>query len=90
MKKRNLIGSILSAAIVSAAVALGLIVINHNNHYPRTDDSEILANFIGIAPQVEGPIVRLHVRDNSPRHYRICKDKGQAPFPRLASYETCG
>ena len=34
------------------------------NDYPRTDDSEILANFIGIAPQVEGPLVRLNVHDN--------------------------
>jgi len=39
-------------------------VLYHANHYPRTDDSEIVANFIGIAPQVEGPILRLHVRDN--------------------------
>jgi membrane fusion protein, multidrug efflux system len=43
---------------------LGLIVIYHANYFPRTDDSEILANFIGIAPQVEGPILRLNVRDN--------------------------
>ena len=62
LKKR--IGGALSAAIVLGAVALGLMVIHHANNYPRTDDSEILANFIGIAPQVEGPIVRLHVRDN--------------------------
>ena len=62
LKKR--IGGALSAAIVLGAVALGLMVIYHANNYPRTDDSEILANFIGIAPQVEGPIVRLHVRDN--------------------------
>ena len=36
----------------------------HVNHHPRTDDAEIFANFIGIAPQVEGPIIRLNVRDN--------------------------
>ena len=58
------IGGALSASIVLGAVILGLMVIYHANNYPRTDDSEILANFIGIAPQVEGPIVRLHVRDN--------------------------
>jgi multidrug efflux system membrane fusion protein len=40
------------------------VVIERTNHDPRTDDSEILANFIGIAPQVEGPIVRLAVHDN--------------------------
>src|SRR5260370_41313218 len=59
-----LVGRILSALIVITAIVLGLTVVNHANYYPRTDDSEILANFIGIAPQVEGPIVRLNVRDN--------------------------
>jgi multidrug efflux system membrane fusion protein len=57
-------GLVLSVAIVIAALALGLVVIHHTNSYPRTDDSEILANFIGIAPQVEGPILRLNVHDN--------------------------
>src|SRR5260370_38992606 len=64
MKTGKLLGGILSVAIVIGAGALGLVVLYHANYYPRTDDSEILANFIGIAPQVEGPIVRLHVRDN--------------------------
>jgi multidrug efflux system membrane fusion protein len=54
----------LRIAIVSAAVALGLAVLFETNRQPRTDDAEVLANFIGIAPQVEGPIVRLSVRDN--------------------------
>ena len=39
-------------------------MLRHVNSHPRTDDAEILANFIGIAPQVEGPILRLNVRDN--------------------------
>jgi membrane fusion protein, multidrug efflux system len=60
----KLIGGILSAAIVIGALALALVVILRTNQYPRTDDSEILANFIGIAPQVEGPIVHLNVHDN--------------------------
>jgi len=54
----------LRIAIISAAIALGLIVVFQTNRQPRTDDAEVLANFIGIAPQVEGPIVRLNVRDN--------------------------
>jgi multidrug efflux system membrane fusion protein len=53
-----------SIGIVLAALALGLVVLYHTNHSPRTDDAEVLANFIGIAPQVQGPIVRLNVRDN--------------------------
>src|SRR3984957_2270031 len=60
----KIIGGLVSAAIVISAVALGLMVLYRVNAYPRTDDAEILANFIGIAPQVEGPIVRLNVRDN--------------------------
>ena len=58
------IGRILSALIVTAAIVSGLVVVDHTNYYPRTDDSEILANFIGIAPQVEGPLIHLNVRDN--------------------------
>jgi membrane fusion protein, multidrug efflux system len=57
-------GRILSALIVTGAIVLGLVVIYHTNYEPRTDDSEILANFIGIAPQVEGPLIRLNVHDN--------------------------
>jgi membrane fusion protein, multidrug efflux system len=54
----------LSIAIVVGAVALGLIVLYRQNNQPRTDDAEVFANFIGIAPQVEGPLIRLNVRDN--------------------------
>src|SRR5712672_3459659 len=58
------VGRILSLSIVIGAIALGLVTLYHANRYPRTDDSEILANFIGIAPQVEGPLIRLNVHDN--------------------------
>ena len=63
-KSDILVGRILSALIVSSAIALGVLVVYHANYYPRTDDSAILANFIGIAPQVEGPLIRLNVQDN--------------------------
>lgn len=58
------IGIGLSAAIVSGAVALGALVWRETAVHPRTDDCEVVANYIGIAPQVEGPIVHLRVRDN--------------------------
>jgi multidrug efflux system membrane fusion protein len=51
-------------AIAVAAALLGLLALYRANHYPRTDDAEVFANFIGMAPQVDGPIVRLNVRDN--------------------------
>jgi membrane fusion protein, multidrug efflux system len=58
------LGGWASGGIAMTALVLGLVVLYHTNHYPRTDDAEIFANFIGIAPQVEGPILRLNVRDN--------------------------
>jgi membrane fusion protein, multidrug efflux system len=63
-KPNKRLGRGVSIAIVMTAVTLGLVVLYHTNHHPRTDDAEIFANFIGIAPQVEGPIIRLDVRDN--------------------------
>jgi len=63
-KSRQMLSLLLSAGIVIAAAVLGLIVLHSTNYYPRTDDAEIFANFIGIAPQVEGRITRLNMRDN--------------------------
>jgi multidrug efflux system membrane fusion protein len=63
-KPGKVLGGLLSAAIILGAAVLGGMVLHHVNTYPRTDDAEIVANFIGIAPQVEGPILRLNVRDN--------------------------
>src|SRR5271170_6090339 len=60
----KVVGRILSVAIMIGALALGLVVLYHTNSFPRTDDSEIVANLIGIAPQVEGPILGLSVHDN--------------------------
>jgi membrane fusion protein, multidrug efflux system len=53
-----------SIGTAGAAVFLGLVALYHVNRSPRTDDAEVFANFIGMAPQVEGPIIRLNVRDN--------------------------
>ena len=61
---RTRLGRWISAGILVATVSLGLVVLYRTNHYPRTDDAEVLANFIGIAPQVEGRIVKLYVHDN--------------------------
>ena len=53
-----------SFGIIAAAVLLGIVVCWRADHHPRTDDAEVFANLIGIAPQVEGPIVQLNVHDN--------------------------
>src|ERR1700739_2678311 len=54
----------LRIAIVLGAIVLGLLVLLEVTRQPRTDDAEVTAKFIGIAPQVEGPIIRLNVHDN--------------------------
>ena len=63
-RRRQLLGRSISIAIVATAVILGLAVLLQTNYHPRTEDAEVLANFIGIAPQVDGPLVRLNVKDN--------------------------
>jgi multidrug efflux system membrane fusion protein len=57
-------GHWISAAIVASAVVLAVLVLWRASHHPRTDDAEIFANYIGMAPQVGGPIVLLNVHDN--------------------------
>jgi membrane fusion protein, multidrug efflux system len=63
-KSHKRLGRALGIAIVASAGIAGLIVLYQTNYHPRTDDAEVFANFIGIAPQVEGPITRLNIRDN--------------------------
>jgi multidrug efflux system membrane fusion protein len=65
--QRRHLGRIVSVCIVAAAVITGALVILITNEHPRTDDAEVFANFIGIAPQVDGPIDQLAVQDNQYR-----------------------
>jgi membrane fusion protein, multidrug efflux system len=62
--QRRRLGMIVSISIIAAAVITGALVISQTNNHPRTDDAEVFANFIGIAPQVDGPITELAVQDN--------------------------
>ena len=57
-------GSIVSACIVVGALVSAGLVLCNVVLYPRTDDAEVTANFIGIAPVVEGPVVQLPIHDN--------------------------
>jgi membrane fusion protein, multidrug efflux system len=57
-------GHLLSAAIIAAAIVVGLYVARLYYLYPRTDDAYVRANSVGIAPHVSGPIVELPVVDN--------------------------
>lgn len=57
-------GSIVSACIVAGALITGGLALREVLLYPRTDDAEVTANFIGMAPVVEGPVVELPIHDN--------------------------
>jgi multidrug efflux system membrane fusion protein len=61
---RKNLGRVVSVCIIAAALITGLLVVAETNEHPRTDDAEVFANFIGIAPQVDGPITQLAVNDN--------------------------
>jgi multidrug efflux system membrane fusion protein len=93
--QRKLLGKIVSVAIIAAAVITGVIVITETTLYPRTDDAEVFANFIGIAPQVDGPITQLAVQDNAfvkqggllfeidPRPYQYALEKAKSDLSTL-------
>src|ERR1700748_3995168 len=88
-------GRIISLCIVAATLITGLLVIDETTHHPRTDDAEVFANFIGIAPQVDGPIVQLAVQDNQyrkqgdllfqidPRPYEYTLEKARSDLSTL-------
>jgi len=57
-------GGIFSAAMVLLAIVGLIAVYSVTTRHPETDDAEMFANYIGIAPVVEGPILRLNVADN--------------------------
>jgi multidrug efflux system membrane fusion protein len=63
-KPQRLLSRRLSIGVAMAAAVLGAVALYRTNHYPRTDDAAVFANFIGIAPQVDGPVIHLNVRDN--------------------------
>lgn len=57
-------GRVFTTAVVLLAMAGLLAVYLVSTRRPQTDDAEIFANYIGIAPVVEGPILHLNVADN--------------------------
>jgi multidrug efflux system membrane fusion protein len=57
-------GRVFTVAMALLAM-VGLIAVYFvTTRHPQTDDAEIFANYIGIAPVVEGPILHLNVADN--------------------------
>lgn len=61
-------GQVFTAAMILLAVVGLTAVYLVTTRHPQTDDAEIFANYIGIAPVVEGPILHLNVADNQRVH----------------------
>src|ERR1700761_20061 len=57
-------GRVFTSAMVVLAIASLTAVYFVTTRHPQTDDAEIFANYIGMAPVVKGPIRRLNVADN--------------------------
>jgi len=57
-------GRAFTAVMVLLAMVGLFAVYSATVQHPETDDAEIFANYIGIAPVVEGPILHLNVVDN--------------------------
>jgi membrane fusion protein, multidrug efflux system len=64
LKRRILLGRFIGTLIVLGALAAGAVVWRINYQHPRTNDAMVRANIVGIAPEVSGRIVELHVEDN--------------------------
>jgi membrane fusion protein, multidrug efflux system len=60
----HMLGRVLSIGVMASTAVVALWVVYLVNTNPRTDDAEVFANFIGIAPLVDGPITHLYVADN--------------------------
>ena len=54
----------LKIAIIVATALTGMLVLYILNYYPRTDTGVVFANYIGIAPQVDGPVTHFYVHEN--------------------------
>src|SRR6266550_1597853 len=65
---RRMIGRALGIGIIAAAAIMVVVTLVQWEIRPQTDDATVRANFVGIAPQVSGHIVELHVRDNQQVH----------------------
>ena len=87
---RRMIGRLIGAGIICAAVIAVIITLLQWKIRPQTDDATVRADFIGVAPQVNGHIVELNVRDNQqvkegellfvidPRPYEIALERARA------------
>jgi membrane fusion protein, multidrug efflux system len=81
--------------IVAGALVLGVVALLRVVRHPETDDAIVMANIIGVVPQVSGTIVELHVADNQavkrgdllfvidPRPYELAVRRARAEVAAL-------
>jgi len=89
-RRKQRAGRWLGGAIVAAALVLVLWVIRATETHPRSDDAEVTADLVRIAPGVSGHIVELAVRDGQavkegdllfvidPRPYELVLERARA------------
>src|ERR1700746_963643 len=58
------LGRIVSVGVFVCTAVIALLVVREVDANPRTDDAEVFANFIGMAPLGNGPVTHLYVSDN--------------------------
>jgi len=63
--RRKRIGRLLGIVVSISAIVLLILVVAETNRNPRTDDASVRANFIEIAPEVNGRLIHLPVKDNA-------------------------
>jgi multidrug efflux system membrane fusion protein len=61
-------GLLTSIASIAIAVVLAMAVAANIRTNPRTEDAQVRANVIGVAPQVGGTITAIYVKDNQLVH----------------------
>src|SRR5437773_11458201 len=62
---RRMIGRALGIGIIAAAAIMVVVTLVQWEIRPQTDDATVRANFVGIAPQVNGHIGALHAREKA-------------------------
>jgi len=92
---RSAVGRFIVLGIVAGAVLLGVVVVRRVVQYPQTDDAIVMADIIGVVPQVSGTITELHVADNQavregdllfvidPRPYEFAVQRARAELASL-------
>ena len=65
---QRIVGLLISFASFMAAAVLAMAVAENIRTNPRTEDAQVRANVIGVAPQVGGTITAIYVKDNQLVH----------------------